>query len=111
MQKQLGDAQTQYAGTANEVEFDSRSLDILGNFGRHVCQGLIDTMNDMIKNKCIELARAVKKGKFDDWCAHASQDIWEMKRVIHEVVILQDSMTGCLGDWLEQREHKTHNVK
>lgn len=107
----LGDANTQYAGTAQEAEFDSRSLDILKDFGRHVCQNLIETMEDMITNKCQELARAVKKGQFDDWCAHASQDIWEMKRVIREASVLHGDMTGCLGNWLEQRENKTLNAQ
>ena len=111
MQATLGDAQTQYAGTEHEAEFDSRSLDILKDFGRHVCQDLIDTMEDMIKNKCQELARAVKKGQFDDWCAHASQDIWEMKRVIREASVLHGDMSDCLGNWLEQRENKTPNAE
>lgn len=111
MQKQLGDANAQYAGTAKEVEFDSRSLDVLKDFGRQVCQDLIDTMDDKIKEKCKELARAVKRGQFDDWCAHASQDIWEMKRVIREASVLHGDMTGCLVNWLEKRENKTHNAR
>lgn len=106
MQQTLCDAQTKYAGTALEAEFDSRSLDILNDFGRHVCQDLIDAMDDMIKDKCQMLARAVKKGQFDDHCAHASQDIWEMKRVIREAGVLQGVMTKCLCNWLEQRENK-----
>ena len=110
MQTTLCDAQTKYEGTDLEAEFDSRSLNVLEDFGRHVCQDLIDTMEDMIKDKCQQLARAVKKGQFDDRCAHASQDIWEMKRVISEAGVLQGVMTKCLCNWLEQRENKTPNA-
>ena len=92
-------------------ELDARSCAILEDFGRHVCQDLMDTMQDRIKDKCNELAKAVKKGKFDDWCAHASSDIWEMKRVIRESELLRDDIRGCLVAWLERKEQESSNAE
>lgn len=80
------------------------SYDQVEDFGRHLLQDMVDTMRDMIKDKCHHLAKQAKQGEFDEWAALATRDIFEMRRVIRECETLQGGMTECLSNWLEKRE-------